>query len=156
MKRWGDTSTYVAIIVGMFVVLGAGVAIGYAVHDDSSRPSAGLQDLRPSDIGNVAAGRRVFTSAGCVACHSYGGVGSKDGPPLDYMRGRLAVADLAVMTGLVWNHAPTMRKLFKEEGIPFPQFTGTEMADLMAYMHGGGPPPAARKGMMGGSMMGGG
>lgn len=66
------------------------------------------------------------------------------------MRGKLAPVDLASMSVRIWNHVPAMQAMFKEEGIPFPRFSGSEMADLIAYMHGGGAPPALRTGMMGG------
>jgi hypothetical protein len=34
----------------------------------------------------------------------------------------------------IWNHAPKMEKAFKKQGIPWPNFAGTEMADLVAYI----------------------
>lgn len=143
------------LVVGVLALLAAGGAIGYALHDDRTQQNVGVmhsasENVRASDVGSVAAGRRIYTSAGCVACHSYNGVGGKDGPPLDFMRGQLAVADIAAMTGRIWNHVPAMERLFKEEGIPFPRFTGHQMADLVAYIHGGGSAPAMGPGMMGG------
>ncbi len=137
-------------------------AVGYAIHDDKTHVTEHMmtaapihsrsENVRASDLGNAATGRQIFTRAGCVACHNYAGAGGKDGGPLDFMRGKLAVADVAAMSGRIWNHVPTMEKLFKAEKIPFPTFTGNQMADLMAYLHGGGPAPAARgsSGMMGG------
>ena len=34
----------------------------------------------------------------------------------------------------IWNHAPKMEKAFKKQGIPWPNFAATEMADLVAYI----------------------
>jgi hypothetical protein len=34
----------------------------------------------------------------------------------------------------IWNHAPKMEKAFKKQGIPWANFAGTEMADLVAYL----------------------
>ena len=34
----------------------------------------------------------------------------------------------------IWNHAPKMEKAFKKQGIPWPNFIGSEMADLVAYI----------------------
>lgn len=48
------------------------------------------------------------------------------------MRGKLAPVDLASMSVRIWNHVPAMQAMFKEEGIPFPRFSGSEMADLIA------------------------
>ena len=39
------------------------------------------------------------------------------------------------MSGRIWNHVPAMLPHFQEEGIPFPIFSGFEMADLIAYLH---------------------
>lgn len=41
------------------------------------------------------------------------------------------------MSGQVWNHLPEMLEHFEEEGIAFPTFSDEEMADLIAYLHGG-------------------
>ena len=38
------------------------------------------------------------------------------------------------MVTAIWNHAPKMEKAFKKQGIPWPNFAGTEMADLVAYL----------------------
>ena len=50
------------------------------------------------------------------------------------------------MSGTIWNHVPMMKAAFAEEGIPFPTFESNQMADLIAYLHGGGPPPDVAKG----------
>ena len=34
----------------------------------------------------------------------------------------------------IWNHAPKMEKAFAKEGIRWPNFIGSEMADLVAYI----------------------
>jgi len=34
----------------------------------------------------------------------------------------------------IWNHAPKMEKAFAKEGIQWPNFLGSEMADLVAYI----------------------
>lgn len=77
-------------------------------------------------------------------CHSFEGRGGTDAPPLDAMKGELTATDVADMSGTLWNHLPMMRAAFAEEHIPFPTFTGRQMADLIAYLHGGGPPPEVK------------
>lgn len=39
------------------------------------------------------------------------------------------------MSGLIWNHVPTMLRFFEQEGAPFPTFAEYEMSDLIAYLH---------------------
>lgn len=138
-----------ALAAAVFVL--AGGAIGYLARGSDSGEQGPSTNLQASQIGDAAAGRAIYTRAGCVACHSYRGRGGRDGPPLDFMRGRLSAAEIAAMSGRIWNHVPQMQKLFKQEGIPFPTFQGHEMADLVAYLHGGGAPPELSKAMMGGA-----
>jgi len=55
------------------------------------------------------------------------------------MTGHLSARGIANMSGDIWNHVPQMIHHFEEEGIPFPSFSDEEMADLIAYLHGGAP-----------------
>jgi hypothetical protein len=55
------------------------------------------------------------------------------------MTGDLSAREIANMSGDIWNHVPQMIHHFKEEGIAFPVFSDEEMADLIAYLHGGAP-----------------
>ena len=124
-----------AILVGIGLVIGIAIESG---NDDNGSESGAL---KASSIGNAAVGRHLFVTEHCSDCHSFERRGGSDGPPLDYMRGQLAAKDLADMTGQIWNHLPAMERALKEEKIPFPIFSKDEMADLIAYLHGGGPPP---------------
>lgn len=53
------------------------------------------------------------------------------------MTGHLSATEVANMAGNIWNHVPLMVNHFEEEGIPYPLFVGDEMADVIAYLHGG-------------------
>jgi mono/diheme cytochrome c family protein len=111
---------------------------------------AGGANLAVAAIGDPAAGRELFVSKNCSDCHSYAGAGGEDAPPLDFMQGHLSAAEIANMSGRIWDHLPVMLGHFKEEGIPVPTFQGNEMADLIAYLHSGqgGPPPVESGGGM--------
>jgi cytochrome c2 len=142
----------VLLTLGALVLVGFGLTIGLAINSGDDEGSAS-RALKSSDIGNAALGRHLFVTERCSLCHSYLGKGGTDGPPLDYMRGHLAAKDLADMTGQIWNHLPAMERALKDEKIPFPTFSKDEMADLIAYLHGGGEPPDVRRvheGSMGG------
>ena len=67
--------------------------------------------------------------------HSFNGKGGTDAPPLDFMRERQSVRDIAGMSGAIWDHVPKMLPAFREENIPFPSISRDEMADLIAYLH---------------------
>jgi mono/diheme cytochrome c family protein len=137
------------LVLGAVCLLGLGVLIGVLIEGgDSSRP----ETLQADEIGNVTDGRTLFVTQGCAMCHSFEGQGGSDAPSLDYMKGELTGGDIANMSGLIWNHVPMMKEAFAEEHIPFPEFTGNQMASLIAYLHAGGPPPNMK---MGDEMMGG-
>ena len=106
--------------------------------------------LPPHEFGDPAAGAQLFVSKGCASCHSYGGAGGTDAPPLDFMSGHLSAREVANMSGRIWNHLPAMLGHFEEEGIPYPTFADDEMADLVAYLHSEGEAPVS--GASGGGM----
>ncbi|MFN8215106.1 MAG: c-type cytochrome [Solirubrobacterales bacterium] len=111
---------------------------------------------RQQQLGSPGAQRRpnrqrqgrpeLFVSQGCSMCHTYEGRGGTDAPDLDFMRGKMTVNEIADMSGTIWDHLPAMKAAFEDEGIPYPEFTGNQMASLIAYLHGGGPPPEVKAG----------
>lgn len=127
------------LVLGAVVLVGVGVLIGVLIEGDDGQAPVGT--LSAEEIGNAQDGRELFVSKGCAMCHTYEGRGGTDAPDLDFMQGKLTANDIANMSGLIWNHVPTMKAAFEEEGIPFPEFEGNQMASLIAYLHGGGPPP---------------
>jgi mono/diheme cytochrome c family protein len=141
------------LVLGAICLVGTGVLIGVLIEGgDNSSPST----LQADEIGNVKDGRTLFVSQGCAMCHSFEGEGGTDAPSLDYMKGELSAGEIANMSGLIWNHVPMMKEAFAEEHIPFPEFTGNQMASLIAYLHAGGPPPEVKMSpeKMGGEEMG--
>ncbi len=132
-------------------LVGAGGVVGVVASGGGETKHTATEPLSAgaSAIGDAAIGRQLFVSQHCADCHSYEGRGGSDAPPLDLMKGKLTAKDVANMSGTIWNHEPAMIARFKEEHIPFPTFSGNEMADLIAYLHGGGPPPDVKKGMGG-------
>jgi cytochrome c2 len=86
--------------------------------------------------GNPAAGRTVFGAKGCPQCHAMSGATTfdKPGPRLDRYKGQYSAILLAQV---MWNHSPEMSSVMRTRGVPFPRLTGTEMADLLAYLQAG-------------------
>lgn len=137
------------LVLGAVCLVGIGLLIGVLIEgESSSAPST----LEADEIGNVKDGRTLFVTQGCSMCHSFEGQGGSDAPPLDFMKGELTAGEIANMSGLIWNHVPTMEAAFKEEKIPFPEFKANQMASLIAYLHAGGPPPEVQN--MGSAMGG--
>lgn len=166
MARGRSPNVVAALIIGGVVGLGAsagsiGWAIGHETHTTplietvvaaAPRPSGHSgASLPPHEFGDPVKGARLFLSRGCAGCHSYAGKGGTDAPPLDFMAGHLSAREVANMSGRIWNHMPAMLPHFKEEGSPFPAFSGYEMADLIAYLHsrqGEAPPGPTMTGEM--------
>lgn len=90
--------------------------------------------------GDPAAGRRVFNGKGCVQCHSVAGVGGKRAADLSTTAGG---ADSAVWTRAMLNHAGSMVEPITVVIGQWPQFTGKEMNDLIAFVGGSAPKKAA-------------
>jgi cytochrome c2 len=86
--------------------------------------------------GNPVAGRAVFEAKQCPQCHVTTGevTFDKPGPRLDRYRGHYSAILLAQV---MWNHSPEMASVMRGRGLTFPQLTGKEMADLLAYLQAG-------------------
>ena len=122
--------------VGHYTSLGGGKSASASAAPSGHQGGA---NLPVSAIGDPAKGQKLFDSKHCSDCHSYNGHGGSDAPPLDFMRGHLSAREIAEMAGTIWNHLPNMIPHFKDEGIPLPTFSNGQMADLIAYLHGGPP-----------------
>ncbi|MBI1220819.1 MAG: c-type cytochrome [Rhodobacteraceae bacterium] len=83
---------------------------------------------------NAAAGRKLFASKGCVVCHSINGVGGTDAPKLDAstMKSPMDPFDFAAK---MWHGAPAMIAMQQSELGAQIQFTGDELADIIAFAH---------------------
>jgi mono/diheme cytochrome c family protein len=83
--------------------------------------------------GSPDRGKRVFAKKGCTTCHTGEGLlGAPDTPrSTDISSARIASA--------VWVHGPTMFERMKQQGLDWPQISGTEMADLVAYLRSTSP-----------------
>jgi mono/diheme cytochrome c family protein len=92
----------------------------------------GPQERMILSPGNPNNGQKVFQAKGCSSCHLLGGLGGGSGPDLtesDLHRSAESIA------GIMWNHAVEMRASMREKGIEWPNFTATELADLIAFLY---------------------
>jgi cytochrome c551/c552 len=80
--------------------------------------------------GDAGRGRALFEQKQCGRCHQ-----PRDprglGPALEEIRKPQGALELA---GRIWNHAPVMFALLKQQGLEWPRIAPAEMADLMAYL----------------------
>jgi mono/diheme cytochrome c family protein len=80
--------------------------------------------------GDLEKGKKVFASKHCGACHDDPSSGA---PGRQTMAGRMTSFDMAAA---LWKHGPAMLERMRLKKISWPRFSGTEMADLTAYLHG--------------------
>ncbi len=80
--------------------------------------------------GDLKRGRSVFERKRCGVCHDHPSSGA---PPRADLAGRMTSY---AMVAALWKHGPTMLDRMRQQGISWPRFTGTEMADLTGYLHG--------------------
>jgi cytochrome c2 len=89
--------------------------------------------------GDPTAGQRVFNEKGCVRCHSVGGTGGQAGPELSKIA---AGSNSNAWTLAMFNHAGSMVAPITSTLGQWPQFTGNEMNDLIAYVSLSAPQPS--------------
>jgi len=78
--------------------------------------------------GNPARGRRIFVKKGCQSCH--GDVAAND--RLIAKDGRYSAAR---MVAAVWSHGPEMLEEMQNSGIEWPELSGRQMADVIAFLN---------------------
>jgi cytochrome c2 len=89
--------------------------------------------------GDPNAGQRVFNEKGCVRCHSVGGTGGQAAPELS----KIATGSNSnAWTLTMFNHAGSMVGPITSALGQWPQFTGNEMTDLIAYVSLSTPQPS--------------
>ncbi len=79
-------------------------------------------------------GRALFGSKGCVVCHSVNGVGGEDAPAFDVKKMAPAM-DPFDFVAKMWRGAEPMIAMQKTELGKQAEFTGQELADIIAFLH---------------------
>jgi mono/diheme cytochrome c family protein len=79
-----------------------------------------------------AAGRLVFESKGCAACHGAEATGTPSGPAL---RQRASLSSIPKLVIAMWNHAPRMWTAMREQKLPYRSLNYEETSQLIAYLY---------------------
>jgi mono/diheme cytochrome c family protein len=80
--------------------------------------------------GDPEQGKKVYASKHCGTCHDDPSSGASGRPA---MAGKMTSFE---MVTAIWKHGPAMLGRMRLKGISWPRFSGSEMADLTAYLHG--------------------
>ena len=91
--------------------------------------------------GDPSAGQRVFREKGCAHCHSVGETRSQAAPELSKMAAGL---DSNAWTGAMLNHVGSMIGPVTSALGQWPQFSGNEMNDLIAFVRSSAAQPAVK------------
>jgi len=81
--------------------------------------------------GDIAEGRRAFSSKKCDSCHRMGGIGQRIGPDLSSIKKYVSPIFLAQE---MWNHGPAIKEKMDELNVSWPLFEGEEISNLMAFL----------------------
>ena len=117
----------------LFWALPAGAQQGTTMmQDGSTHPMMGAGLVLPRM--DPERGRKLFASKGCVVCHSINGVGGEDAPMLDaeFMDTPMNPFDF---TARMWRGAPAMIAMQEDELGGQIEFTGDELASIIAFVH---------------------
>lgn len=79
--------------------------------------------------GNPGRGKQVFARKNCATCHNSPSSGA---PSLAALAGNLQAF---TMVDALWKHGPAMLSRMEQQKLPWPRFSGSEMADLTAYLN---------------------
>jgi mono/diheme cytochrome c family protein len=101
------------------VLLGVGIAV-----------AARAEPVKTADSER---GARLFETEACLQCHSINGKGGKAAPDLGKQIGRNFTP--ALLTTVMWNHAPTMWAAMEARNIQLKPLDDQAAADLFAYFY---------------------
>jgi cytochrome c2 len=91
--------------------------------------------------GDPEKGKQIFEAKNCAACHSLKPERVSDGGAPS-LHGYAKLSPIQVAQAM-WNHGPAMAEQFEKLGLSQPQFTTTEMADLIAHLQRAAAPTDA-------------
>jgi mono/diheme cytochrome c family protein len=104
--------------------------IGVVLMGSAEASMAEAAELR----GDAARGRTLFVSKGCVVCHAIDEVGGTSAAPLD-PEAATGDVDALDFVARMWRGAEAMIFMQQQElGVQI-DFTGQELADIIAFVH---------------------
>ncbi len=81
--------------------------------------------------GDVEAGKVLYTEKKCAVCHRIGDYGGDAGPELDHLS---QYASPILVAASMWNHSARMSEAMELRRVERPNFEGTQILDLIAYL----------------------
>ncbi len=132
MHKFGTLS----FAVGLALSFTTGIALaGSDTADTGKKAVAGTEKegmLLP--FMSPQKGRKLFGSKGCVVCHSVNGIGGEDAPNLDASTMQ-KIMDPFDFAAKMWRGAGTMIAMQEDELGEQIEFSGEELANIIAFIH---------------------
>lgn len=125
-----STGKSIALGLAIFVGVGAFWTLGNQAQGEGTLVAPGLV-LPRMDAQN---GKLLFASKGCVVCHQVNGVGGTDAAPLDAMTMDPVMSPFEFFAKM-WLGAEPMITMQKDELGGQIEFTGQDLADIVAFVH---------------------
>lgn len=85
-----------------------------------------------AEPGSPKRGKDLFHQQKCDLCHTVWGEGRKQASDLGKRDLRLTLTEIA---GMIWSHSGQMWRDMRRAGIPFPDFSSKQMADIISYLY---------------------
>ncbi len=130
-----------AALAAVFLGGGSALAAHTPDHGDPATAQDAAAASATSDMPmlampmmNPTRGRKLFAAKGCVVCHSINGVGGEDAPPLDFTMANRFMNPFD-FTARMWRGAEAMIAMQREELGDQIEFSGQELADIIAFAH---------------------
>jgi len=120
----------------------SGYAAAITNHAGSKLPKLAAHDMNDltsylflqryfAESGDAVRGARVYIDKGCASCHDKKPLG-KSAPDLPQVTERFSPVTI---TSALWRSAPAMLTAIQQKKMQWPEFHGSEMADLIAYLN---------------------
>jgi cytochrome c2 len=84
-----------------------------------------------AEPGDAARGAQVYMNKGCASCHDTKPLG-KNAPDLPQVTERFSPV---TVTSALWRSGPAMLAAMQQKNMKWPEFRGSEMTDLIAYLN---------------------
>jgi len=120
-----------------FALAGSGCGEGSG-KKEAGVPGKGVTKPEPVQaqkvylVSDLVEGRKVFEAKNCSQCHSIFERERKTGPKLQSARFYGSFLDIF---SILWNHAPAMAVHMRKEVLDRPQFSTTELNQLVSFLY---------------------
>jgi cytochrome c2 len=78
--------------------------------------------------GDAAKGEKIFAQKRCIECHF------KSGEEKQKLLGAMKAINTTQFAAELWNHTSAMEAAMVTQGVPWPEMTGAQLRDVLAFL----------------------